>query len=130
MTTAQTKRCASSSCREDGTLQCGKCKVIFYCSKTCQKEHWAKHKQHCSLYVPMPGGILEFLNLSREARNKASLSSVKSHSFQPLTERNRSTKISLSLATRPPNRQSMIPSSTLLATPSASEISRTAWKSV
>ncbi|THX89860.1 hypothetical protein D6D05_00943 [Aureobasidium pullulans] len=76
MTTAQTKRCASSSCREDGTLQCGKCKVIFYCSKTCQKEHWAKHKQHCSLYVPMPGGILEFLNLSREARNKASPSSV------------------------------------------------------
>ncbi|THY19499.1 hypothetical protein D6D01_07047 [Aureobasidium pullulans] len=64
MTTPQTKRCASGSCRDNGTLQCGKCKVIFYCSKTCQKEHWAKHKQHCSLHVPMPGGILEFLNLS------------------------------------------------------------------
>jgi len=34
---------------EEGTklLKCGKCKEMSYCSKECQKGHWAKHKATC-----------------------------------------------------------------------------------
>ena len=29
-------------------LKCSKCKMIYYCSKQCQQEHWEKvHKKHC-----------------------------------------------------------------------------------
>jgi hypothetical protein len=27
--------------------KCGKCKIQTYCSKDCQKEHWATHKHEC-----------------------------------------------------------------------------------
>ena len=28
--------------------QCGRCKLLHYCSEECQKEHWALvHKAHC-----------------------------------------------------------------------------------
>ncbi|KAF7297449.1 hypothetical protein MIND_00978600 [Mycena indigotica] len=27
---------------------CGSCRVVKYCSKRCQEEHWAKHKHHCA----------------------------------------------------------------------------------
>ena len=29
-------------------LQCVRCKVVYYCSRQCQEEHWHKlHKHHC-----------------------------------------------------------------------------------
>ncbi|KAI4731862.1 hypothetical protein E4T49_00101 [Aureobasidium sp. EXF-10728] len=70
MASPQIKRCASGSCFRDGTLHCAKCKVTFYCSKTCQKDHWTKHKKHCTLYKPMPKGTFEFLKLNRDTRDK------------------------------------------------------------
>jgi hypothetical protein len=66
----QLVRCASGSCFKDGTLQCAKCKVTFYCSKTCQKNHWISHKKHCSTHKPLPKGAFEFLKLNRDTRNK------------------------------------------------------------
>ena len=34
---------------DPGSLQkCGRCRVVQYCSKSCQEEHWVKvHKSHC-----------------------------------------------------------------------------------
>jgi hypothetical protein len=66
----QTVRCASGSCSKHGTLQCAKCKVTFYCSTTCQKDHWVKHKKHCTAHQPLPEGTFEFLKLNRDTRNK------------------------------------------------------------
>jgi hypothetical protein len=72
MAPLQTVRCASGSCSKDGTLQCAKCRVTFYCSKTCQKDHWVKHKKHCTAHQPLPEGTFEFLKLNRDTRNKVS----------------------------------------------------------
>ena len=36
------------NCEKEGeTKQCASCQRAFYCSKTCQKKHWKKHKQNC-----------------------------------------------------------------------------------
>jgi hypothetical protein len=48
-------RCKGPGCGKandelkEGTLlrKCGKCKDASYCSKGCQKAHWAKHKKLC-----------------------------------------------------------------------------------
>lgn len=70
MTSPQIVRCASGSCFKDGTLQCAKCRVTFYCSKTCQKKHWIKHKKHCAVHKVLPEGTFQFLKLSRELRDE------------------------------------------------------------
>jgi hypothetical protein len=28
-------------------LRCSRCKLVFYCGKACQSEHWKDHKMHC-----------------------------------------------------------------------------------
>jgi hypothetical protein len=33
-------------------LKCGQCRLIKYCSPTCQKEHWKAHKKQCKKVVP------------------------------------------------------------------------------
>ncbi len=38
-------------CKETANNHCGKCKLVCYCSKTCQEKHWYKHKLEC---VPPP----------------------------------------------------------------------------
>lgn len=40
------KNCANCN-KSDSTLRCSKCRQIYYCSKDCQKTHWAKHKLVC-----------------------------------------------------------------------------------
>ena len=36
-------------CKETATNRCKKCKLVCYCSDTCQKQHWRKHKPECVL---------------------------------------------------------------------------------
>ena len=37
-----------AQCNRAGDHRCGKCKQVHYCSKECQKAHWATHKQTCT----------------------------------------------------------------------------------
>ena len=39
--------CHATGCCNLGTLKCGKCKIVRYCSKECQKVHWSTHKLTC-----------------------------------------------------------------------------------
>jgi hypothetical protein len=41
------KKCAL--CGKDSEAVCGKCKLIYYCCKEHQLEHWTKHKAICAL---------------------------------------------------------------------------------
>jgi hypothetical protein len=41
------RNCSQCS-KENAGSQCGACKIVSYCSKECQKEHWSTHKQECS----------------------------------------------------------------------------------
>ncbi len=43
------------NCRKRDNLQfCARCKVIAYCSKSCQKAHWPTHKKSCVKGHGMP----------------------------------------------------------------------------
>lgn len=44
--TRKVGKCAR--CNRPGDQRCGKCKQLHYCSKECQKAHWATHKQTCT----------------------------------------------------------------------------------
>ena len=41
--------CACAACNRpiDGRLKCGHCRGVRYCSRECQKAHWAEHKSCC-----------------------------------------------------------------------------------
>ena len=49
------KQCANCSSYKwpqpeniDSNKRCARCKILHYCSKECQTEHWLKvHKNHC-----------------------------------------------------------------------------------
>jgi TPR repeat protein len=34
-------------CQAVGTKYCGRCKLVRYCSTTCQRQHWSSHKKEC-----------------------------------------------------------------------------------
>ncbi|KAF8800836.1 hypothetical protein BYT27DRAFT_7245483 [Phlegmacium glaucopus] len=36
-----------TACENQGKLACGACKLVSYCSKECQREHWKFHKRDC-----------------------------------------------------------------------------------
>eukprot|EP01083_Nonionella_stella_P214528 772953_1 len=52
------KRCGNSSCAQDINTAsvgqtfklCGRCRIVFYCSKNCQKRHWLNHRVHCKAF--------------------------------------------------------------------------------
>jgi hypothetical protein len=40
--------CASCKERISGKhKRCGRCKIAYYCTKTCQRDHWGTHKKVC-----------------------------------------------------------------------------------
>ena len=39
--------CASCHSKTENLKRCSGCKRVFYCSKTCQKNHWKEHKPDC-----------------------------------------------------------------------------------
>ena len=39
--------CAFCHSKMDNLKRCSSCRRVFYCSKTCQKHHWKKHKPEC-----------------------------------------------------------------------------------
>lgn len=43
-------RCAACNTREQERKfkKCGRYRLVFYCSKLCQKNHWREHKQVCA----------------------------------------------------------------------------------
>ena len=45
MTTMET--CANPGCDQPGTNNCSGCQTTPYCGPTCQKDHWAIHKESC-----------------------------------------------------------------------------------
>ncbi|KAK1318001.1 Ubiquitin carboxyl-terminal hydrolase 18 [Acorus calamus] len=37
-------------CGRGGSMRCSRCKIVFYCSKTCQAKHWqSEHKMKCNI---------------------------------------------------------------------------------
>lgn len=53
-------------CGNDTNVRCGRCGVMPYCSKFCQKKHWKLHKKVCSTegvkLVSPDGTAVEFDN--------------------------------------------------------------------
>lgn len=43
---SKARSCANCS-QENCEQRCSQCKLVYYCSTECQKEHWAKHKLEC-----------------------------------------------------------------------------------
>ncbi len=41
------KRCTACD-RLCGVKKCERCRLVVYCSKACQRQHWAQHKSVCA----------------------------------------------------------------------------------
>ncbi|KAJ7140851.1 hypothetical protein C8R44DRAFT_761978 [Mycena epipterygia] len=50
--------CEVAGCRKFTTQKCATCKGAYYCSRSHQKEHWAKHKVWCKSHRYIPGGMV------------------------------------------------------------------------
>ncbi len=46
------RRCACPGCLKDGHSKCSACMSVKYCSRPCQKLHWAAHKTACKVTSP------------------------------------------------------------------------------
>lgn len=46
----KSQKCANCAREDliDNLKQCSSCKETLYCSKTCQNQHWTKHKEKCT----------------------------------------------------------------------------------
>jgi hypothetical protein len=51
------RHCAFPGCFNDGLNQCSAYKSVEYCSRACQKLHWAAHKAACKVKVTSPGSM-------------------------------------------------------------------------
>ena len=49
---SERRHCACPGCSNDGLNQCSACKSVEYCSRACQKLHWAAHKAACKVTSP------------------------------------------------------------------------------
>ena len=43
----QVTKCSGNGCTETGTKQCSACLQVSYCSKSCQREDWKRHRNLC-----------------------------------------------------------------------------------
>jgi len=65
--------CTKAPAAGKSLLACAKCAAAFYCSKECQKQHWAAgHKQLCFKPAPTAAGAV-----ASTAANKASVAPAK-----------------------------------------------------
>jgi hypothetical protein len=75
-------------CGIPGKLQCASCKLVWYCSKACQKACWKKeHKQLCGKGELCEGAMAEVFGLVSEAGQKINGIAGQLGSFQPETGR-------------------------------------------
>jgi hypothetical protein len=66
--------CAYSGCKKTGSLICGSCKSVRYCTPTCQKSHWKTHKPTCkAIASALNQATDEIKNRAREALQTKSL---------------------------------------------------------
>ena len=47
-------------CEKDAAKHCAKCKIVWYCSRECQRANWKQHKEHCQ--TPTGQGKIEVKN--------------------------------------------------------------------
>lgn len=41
-----------ATCGSEGLQRCAGCKLVCYCGKSCQKKHWAEHRNECKMKSP------------------------------------------------------------------------------
>ena len=44
-------KCGIRSTDNKAFSKCSACKMVTYCSRECQKDHWGEHKRICKLHV-------------------------------------------------------------------------------
>ena len=49
---SERRRCACPGCPNGARTKCSACKSVEYCSRACQKLHWAAHKAACKVTSP------------------------------------------------------------------------------
>ncbi len=69
----QLKKCivCLASQKSDGTVcsKCGGCKLVYYCSKTCQLKHWPTHKSKCEFLKPITMRMQEEQILNTDSKS-------------------------------------------------------------
>jgi tetratricopeptide (TPR) repeat protein len=43
--------CDAGGCSNHPSMKCGKCNMVYYCGRDCQKQHWKYHKSDCKTAV-------------------------------------------------------------------------------